>query len=306
MFSGSLRAGDKIHVFGPKYDGTAKSENYRTEATITGVYLFMGRELVPLTHAPAGAIVGLTGLSGTILKAASISSAVNCPTFSGMYMHVKPIVRVALETTRIADMPKLKEGMKLLSQADPCVEVMVQETGEHVLAAAGEVHVERCMVDLRELFCPGIEIKVSPPIIPFRETVIPPPSVDMTNEQIGNDNKMRTGQHYLLAGIEPSENGVVTATVGKKRWTIKVCFWCVCVLCFVFVFVCLGLCLCLCLCFYFRLFAILLCCVMLCCIECVIVCVCFAIILDSLYFACLLQFLSFGVASRWTPAAQDC
>lgn len=48
------------------------------------------------------------------------------------------------------EMPQLVRGMKLLNQADPCVEVLVQETGEHVLITAGEVHLQRCLDDLRE------------------------------------------------------------------------------------------------------------------------------------------------------------
>ena len=31
--------------------------------------------------------------------------------------------------------------------------------------------------DLRERFCPGIEIRVSPPLIPYRETIVPAPKV---------------------------------------------------------------------------------------------------------------------------------
>ena len=48
------------------------------------------------------------------------------------------------------DMERLVRGMKLLNQADPCVQVMVQESGEHVLVAAGEVHLQRCCDDLRK------------------------------------------------------------------------------------------------------------------------------------------------------------
>lgn len=47
-------------------------------------------------------------------------------------------------------MPQLLKGMKLLNQADPCVQVLVQETGEHVLVTAGEVHLQRCLDDLKE------------------------------------------------------------------------------------------------------------------------------------------------------------
>lgn len=48
------------------------------------------------------------------------------------------------------DMPKLIKGLKLLNQADPCVQVLVQETGEHVIITAGEVHLRRCIDDLIE------------------------------------------------------------------------------------------------------------------------------------------------------------
>ena len=41
-----------------------------------------------------------------------------------------------------AEMGKLIEGLRLLNQADPCVEVLIQETGEHVILTAGEVHLE--------------------------------------------------------------------------------------------------------------------------------------------------------------------
>jgi translation elongation factor EF-G len=45
----------------------------------------------------------------------------------------------------VVDLPKLVEGLRLLNQADPCVEVLVQETGEHVILTAGELHLEVCL-----------------------------------------------------------------------------------------------------------------------------------------------------------------
>ena len=48
-----------------------------------------------------------------------------------------------------ADMDNLVRGMKLLYQSDPCVEVLVQDSGEHVIVAAGEVHLQKCLDDLR-------------------------------------------------------------------------------------------------------------------------------------------------------------
>jgi len=39
-------------------------------------------------------------------------------------------------------MPKLIAGLKLLVQSDPCVETFQQQTGEHVVVTAGELHLE--------------------------------------------------------------------------------------------------------------------------------------------------------------------
>ena len=39
--------------------------------------------------------------------------------------------------------------MKLLNQSDPCVETTVLDTGELVLCTSGEVHLDRCIEDLK-------------------------------------------------------------------------------------------------------------------------------------------------------------
>jgi len=59
-----------------------------------------------------------------------------------------------------------------LNKADPCVETLVQATGEHVIVASGEVHLERCLKDLRESFA-QVALSVSEPIVAFKETLAP-------------------------------------------------------------------------------------------------------------------------------------
>ena len=65
------------------------------------------------------------------------------------------------------------EGLKKLNQSDASVDIYIQDSGEHVISAAGEMHLERCLTDLKELFAP-IELLVSPPIVSFKETIIEP------------------------------------------------------------------------------------------------------------------------------------
>jgi len=93
---------------------------------------------------------GLGGLDDHILKTATISSTLACPPFTDLNLIAVPILRVAVEPARTSDMGALVNGLRLLNQADPCVQILVQESGEHVLVTAGEVHLQRCVDDLRE------------------------------------------------------------------------------------------------------------------------------------------------------------
>jgi translation elongation factor EF-G len=95
-------------------------------------------------------VTGIGGLEEHVLKSATLASTVACPAFTEQAQVVVPIVRVALEPAHSQDMASLVRGLRLLNQADACVQVIVQETGEHVLVTAGEVHLQRCLDDLRE------------------------------------------------------------------------------------------------------------------------------------------------------------
>lgn len=87
-----------------------------------------------------------------------------------MKYSVSPVVRVAVEPKNAADLPKLLEGLRRLSKSDPLVQCTSEESGQHIIAGCGELHVEICLKDLQDEFasCP---ITVSPPIVTYRETV---------------------------------------------------------------------------------------------------------------------------------------
>ena len=59
-------------------------------------------------------------------------------------LQASPIVRVAVEPVNPAQMPQLVDGLRLLNRADPFVEVIVQESGEHVIGAAGKLSYPTC------------------------------------------------------------------------------------------------------------------------------------------------------------------
>ena len=59
----------------------------------------------------------------------------------------------------------------MLEQADPAVIYEQLESGEHVIVTAGELHLERCLKDLRERFA-KCDIQSGEVIVPYREGII--------------------------------------------------------------------------------------------------------------------------------------
>lgn len=193
VFSGTLKVGQKLYALSPKHDPRkemldANSSPHIKEVEITSLYIFMGGELESLDEVPAGNIVGIGGLENHVIKTATLSNTVFCPSFSEMSNTAQPILRVALEAVNPSEMPQLVKGLKLLNQADACVQVSIQETGEHVITTLGEVHVEKCVRDLEKDYA-KIKLNVSKPIVSFRETIVPEATVDMVNEAIVNADK---------------------------------------------------------------------------------------------------------------------
>ncbi|CAI5727983.1 unnamed protein product [Hyaloperonospora brassicae] len=183
VYSGILQEGQPLYVMDPKFQGVRDDvdtdavdlETVNHVAQIDGgvikPYIMMGRELHKLNCVPAGNIVGIVGLQEHVLKTATLSSTLACPSLTKMPYQAKPIVRVAIEPEDPRDFGALEAGLQRLYRSDPTVEVHVQETGEHVVVALGELHLERCIKDLKERFA-KVAIQVSEPIVGFRETVV--------------------------------------------------------------------------------------------------------------------------------------
>ncbi|KAL5723351.1 hypothetical protein ACHQM5_006761 [Ranunculus cassubicifolius] len=172
IFSGVLFAGQRILVLSALYDPLKgeDTQKHLQEAELHSLYLMMGQGLKPVASVKAGNVVAIRGLGQHILKSATLSSTRNCWPFSSMIFQVAPTLRVAIEPSDPADMGALMKGLRLLNRADPFVEVNVSATGEQVLAAAGEVHLERCIKDLKERFA-RVNMEVSAPLVSYKETI---------------------------------------------------------------------------------------------------------------------------------------
>ncbi|EQL02189.1 Protein synthesis factor, GTP-binding protein [Ophiocordyceps sinensis CO18] len=173
IYSGHLSVGDALYVVPPKWSpADPHADPQPQQFTVTALYMFMGRHLESLDSVPAGVVFGIGGLEGRILKSGTLCSrlegAVN---LAGVSSTGKPIVRVALEPENPADLDKMIQGLHLLVQSDPCAEYEQFASGEHVLLTAGELHLERCLLDLKERFA-RCDIQAGAPIVPYRETIV--------------------------------------------------------------------------------------------------------------------------------------
>jgi ribosome assembly protein 1 len=182
VFSGVLRSGQKMYILPPDYsyvtDPTAlEHADHDSESPLLvdvgPLYLMMGRGLEKLDSVPAGNVLAIAGLDQAILKSATLSSTLMFRPLAPLSFQSAPIVRVAVEPVHPGDMGALEQGLHLLHRADPLVQVDVMENGEHVVAAAGEVHLETCIKDLQDRFA-KVPLHVSAPLVAFRETVVDP------------------------------------------------------------------------------------------------------------------------------------
>lgn len=212
ILSGTLTVGDHVYAYSPKYrvseSGSFDAETV-SKATVTGLFLLMGRGMDPLKSASAGAVVGIAGLEEAVLKTATISTlppgiCLPCGKSSSASLGLgkEAVVRVAVEPHLLRDMGKLQAGLRRLNQADPAVETFITTKGEHVVAAHGELHLERCLKDLRERFAAGIRIHVSKPIVSFRETIcggisqnVPNPKKEPRPKPPDGNNASGPGRH---------------------------------------------------------------------------------------------------------------
>ncbi|OMO98297.1 hypothetical protein COLO4_14020 [Corchorus olitorius] len=215
IFSGVLTAGQRVFVLSALYDPLRgeSMQKHVQEAELQSLYLMMGQGLKPVASARAGNIVAIRGLGQHILKSATLSSTRNSWPFSSMAFQVSPTLRVAIEPSDPADMGALMKGLRLLNRADPFVEVTVSSRGEHVLAAAGEVHLERCIKDLKDRFA-KVSLEVSPPLVSYKETI----EGDLSNPL--EDLKLLSTNADYVEKVTPNGRCVIRVKVTKLPPTL--------------------------------------------------------------------------------------
>ncbi|WP_440956372.1 elongation factor EF-2 [Methanosarcina sp. Mfa9] len=188
LFSGSFYRGLEVYT-----SGTAK------KSRVQQVGIFMGPERLEVEKIPAGNIAAVTGL-----KEAFVGSTVT--TLEGMIpfesiRHVsEPVVTVAVEAKHTKDLPKLVEVLRQVAKEDPTLQITLdEETGEHLMAGMGELHLE--VIAHRIERDKNVEITTSQPIVVYRETI------KKKTEPVEGKSPNRHNRFYIY--VEPLDDATV-------------------------------------------------------------------------------------------------
>ncbi|XP_071481605.1 translation elongation factor 2-like [Diadema antillarum] len=235
VFSGTIATGQKCRIMGPNYVPGKKEDLY--VKNIQRTILMMGRYTEAIEDVPCGNIVGLVGVDQYLVKTGTITTYENAHNLRVMKFSVSPVVRVAVEAKDPSQLPKLVEGLKRLAKSDPMVQCTTEESGEHIVAGAGELHLEICLKDLEEDHA-CIPLKKSDPVVSYRESVSEPssqtclskspnkhnrlfmtaaPFPDGLAEDI-DDGKVSTKQEFKARARYLTEKYEYDATEARKIW----------------------------------------------------------------------------------------
>lgn len=124
VFSGTVRAGERIRILGSNYKHGEKADLFEKSIGQVGVFM-MGKtpELVP--DIPCGNTVAITGIDEYLLKTGTLTSITekNSHPIRNMKYSVAPVFRVAIKNKNAADLPKLQKGLTKLSKSDPLLQI---------------------------------------------------------------------------------------------------------------------------------------------------------------------------------------
>jgi elongation factor 2 len=203
LFSGTIKRGLEVNVSGLK-------EKQR----IQQVFIMNGAKREIVEEVPAGNIIGVGGLK---TQAGDTVSEGEIEPFEKLKHIFDPVITKAIEAEKASDLPKLIEVLRHVAKEDPTLQVDInEETGEHLLHGMGELHLE--IIENRIKTEKHMEVKTSPPIVVYRETV----GKDSPEAEGKSPNKHNKFYFNVYPVPEPvqqalKENKMPTGRVKKKE-----------------------------------------------------------------------------------------
>ena len=189
LFSGKLKQGDEVYL------NLAK-----TKTRVQQVSVYKGAQRVIVDEVLSGNIVGIVGLRDVV--AGETVSKREIEPFEAIIHLFDPVVTKSIEPMRSADLPKLVEVLRQVGKEDPSLKIEINDqTGENLISGMGELHLE--IIENRIKTEKGLDVKTSPPIIVYRETV--------TKESQAYEGRSPNRHNSFFIKVEPLEQEIYNA-----------------------------------------------------------------------------------------------
>jgi elongation factor 2 len=166
------RSGKEISA-GRLFSGTVKNgmEVYLNLANkkqkVQQIFIYNGIKPEQIEEIGCGNVIAISGVTGEAGETVTVEQETP---FEELKHIFEPVVTKSIEVKKMMDLPKLIEILKQVAKEDPSVKVEINEqTGESLISGMGELHLE--IIENRIKTEKGLDVKTSPPIVVYRETV---------------------------------------------------------------------------------------------------------------------------------------
>ena len=188
LFSGKLEPGMEVYL-----------NNEKKKQRIQQVLVYNGIKPEQVERVSAGNVLAIAGIVADVGETITLKSET---AFEEIKHIFEPVITKAIEPKKIIDLPKLVEVLRKVKKEDPSLKIEInEETGENLISGMGELHLE--IVENRIVTEKGLEIKTSPPIVVYRETVI--------KESEAMEGRSPNKHNSFFIRVEPLEDSVYQA-----------------------------------------------------------------------------------------------
>lgn len=183
LYSGTIKEGTSL------YFNMAK-----TSQRIGQVFIYQGIKPELAGELPCGNVLAIGGVSG--FAGETITEEPEQP-FEELKHIFEPVITKAISAAKPQDLSKLIEVLRKVGKEDPSVKIEVnQETGECLIHGMGELHLE--IIENRIITEKGVQIKTTPPIVTYRETV-----TKLSPEMEGKSPNRHNKLYFTVEALEP-------------------------------------------------------------------------------------------------------
>ncbi|MBR9977660.1 MAG: elongation factor G [Bacteroidetes bacterium] len=157
VYNGTITAGSDV-----------VNQNNGKGERLNQLYSLRGKERYDMPKVTVGDIAAAVKLKDTHTN--NTLTAKGYDTMIPLIAFPEPVMSCAVKSKAKGDEDKIGTGLHTLHEEDPSFRVRVdQETGETIVDGQGEIHINVMTKRLKERF--GVEVELTPPRIPYRETI---------------------------------------------------------------------------------------------------------------------------------------